>query len=337
MIRRSWTRLKRSWTRLKRSIGGIFKKGGFWWIALVLSTLGVCGYLTLTYWPYLHDGNDSLSSTIRNVSLVIGGIIAMELALWRSIVSERQTTVSQQQAETAQRDLLNQQFQKGAEMLGSSVLSVRLGGIYALRHLGVEHPEHYHVQVMEQLCAFVRGATSADGQSTAVIEETRGTREELLDNFPDREDLPNWLTTERFRARNDIQEAMNAIAYCHAGNLAIETDRGYWLNLRGADLMGVDLSTMNLSRAPLRFVLSTSDYPLFLTGRYTDMRGVKLDDASFLATNLARVDLSDATGLTQAELDGARADPNYVPKLDGVIDPNTGKPLVWIGSAAKDE
>ena len=303
--------IRRSWTRLRQVFGSIFKKGARWWFVLVAVTVVAGIGLSLCFWEILHNDKESFSTTISNLSLLLGGIVAIELAVWRSIVSERQTTVSQQQAETAQRDMLNQQLQKGAEMLGSSVLSVRLGGIYALRHLAVEHPEHYHVQVMEQLCAFVRGATGADGQSTAVI--------------------------ERFRARNDIQEAMNAIAYCHAGNLAIETERDYWLNLRGADLKGVDLSIMNLSRAPLKYVLSTPVDQLVLTGRYTDMRGVKLDDASLSSTNLTRVDLSDATGLTQAELDGARADPNYVPKLDGVIDPNTGKPLVWIGSAAKDE
>ena len=184
MFKRIWARLRRRWTRHWRYLGDNFRSSGFRWVALVLSTLAVCGYLTLNYWPYLHDGKDSLSATVRNVSLIIGGIIAVELALWRSIVGERQTAVAQRQAETAQRDLLNQQLQKGAEMLGSSTLSVRLGGIYALKHLAVEHPEQYHVQVMEQLCAFVRGATGADGQATAIIEETLVTREELQVHAP---------------------------------------------------------------------------------------------------------------------------------------------------------
>ncbi len=305
------------------------KKGGFWWIALVLSTLAVCGYLTLIYWPYLHDGRDSFSSTVRNVSLVIGGIIAVELALWRSIVGERQTAVAQRQAETAQRDLLNQQFQKGAEMLGSNILSVRLGGIYALRHLAVEHAEHYHVQVMEQLCAFLRGTSGADGQSTAVIEERLVTREELLALDPDREDLPNELVIKRFRARNDIQEAMNAIAFCHAGNLEIETTANYWFDLQGADLRGANLSDMNLSRAPRRFDAPIPFYQMIAINTYTNMRGVKLDDARLLATNLTRVDLSHATGLTQLDLDYVQVDSDDGPRLYGVFDANTGKPIVW--------
>ena len=37
------------------------------------------------------------------------------------------------------------------------------------------------------------------------------------------------------------------------------------------------------------------------------------------------------TGLTQAQLDEACADPDNPPKLDGVIDAVTGEPLVWRG------
>ena len=212
-------------------------------------------------------------------------------------------------------------------MLGSSVLPVRLGGIYTLRHLAMEHPEHYHVQVMEQLCAFVRGATGAEGQSTAVIEEVLVTRE----------DLPKEFTYEKFKARDDIQEAMNAIAFCHGQNLATEVAGNYWLNLQGADLRGTDLSKTNLSRAPLQYGYSTTVYQQLLTGSYTDMRGARMDDAKLALTELSRVDLSRATGLTQFELDCSVADSDNPPKLDGVIDANTGEPIVWNGLSAKGE
>ena len=292
-------------------------------------TLALCIGLALRYWNYLHDDQEPLSSTVRNMSLIIGGIVAIELALWRSLVGERQTAVAQRQAETAQRDLLNQQFQKGAEMLGSSVLSVRLGGIYALRHLAIEHPEQYHVQVMEQLCAYVRGANGVDGQLTAVKEKHVVTREEYLTYHPEREDLPNEWAIERFRARDDIQEAMNAIAFCHDGNLKIETEQNYWLNLAGADLRGLVLSDMNLSRAPWNFIGSTSFRQKLAISLRTDMRRAKLHDALLLGTNLSRVDLSEATGLTEFSLRLAYNYTDEEPRLSGVIDDNTGKPIVW--------
>lgn len=322
--------------RLKRLHKDIFKKGPRWWyvsIAVIVLTGAVLSFL---FWETLHNDRDSFSTTVSNLSLVLGGTVAIVLAVWRSKVSERQTDVAQRQAETVQRDMLNQQLLKGAEMLGSNLLSVRLGGIYALKHLAVDHPEHYHVQVMEQLCAFVRGTTGADGQSTAVIEEILVTRERLLALDPNREDL-NEFTYKKFRARDDIQEAMNAIAFCHAGNLAIETENGYWLNLRGADLRGVDLTVMNLSRAPQSYAIPNSVDQLFLTGRYTDMQGVQLEDASLLSTNLSRVDLSRATGLTQNELNGARADPDNPPRLNDVTDARTGKPIVWSGLSTTGE
>lgn len=330
--------IKRSWTRFRRAMGTIFKRDGFWWIVLVLTTLAVCGYLVFTCWSHLRDGTESLSSTVGNVSLVIGGIIAIELALWRGIVGERQTAVAQRQAETAQRDLLNQQFQKGAEMLGSNVLSVRLGGIYALRYLALEHPIHFHVQVMEQLCAFVRGATGADGQSTPIVEENLITHEELRAHFPDREDLPDQLSVERYRACADVQGAMNAIAFCRGGNLEVETAQGYWLDLQDADLRGANLSNMNLSRAPRGDVFWTKPFDqLIAVNRYTNMQGVKLDDASLSGIALSGVDLSRATGLTQMDVDFARVDPDNEPRLTDVIDAQTGEPIVWKGSSTNGE
>ena len=67
-----------------------------------------------------------------------------------------------------------------------------------------------------------------------------------------------------------------------------------------------------------------------------------LSEAFFLASRLseARIHGSDmsgarisssVTGLTQYQLDAARADPDNPSKLDGVLDAETGKPLVWRG------
>ena len=60
--------------------------------------------------------------------------IALPLAVWRGVVADRQSTA-------AQEGLRNERYQKGAEMLGSEILSVRMAGIYALRHLAEEISE----------------------------------------------------------------------------------------------------------------------------------------------------------------------------------------------------
>ena len=99
-------------------------------------------------------GQEADGIAIRNLVLVMAAIAALPLAIWRSKVAERQ-------AETAQRGLLNERYQKGAEMLGSGSLAVRLGGVYALAGLAREHPEDYHMKIVSLLCAFVRNPTRA--------------------------------------------------------------------------------------------------------------------------------------------------------------------------------
>ena len=55
-------------------------------------------------------------------------------------------------------------------MLGNDVLSVRLGGIYALEHLAREHPDQYHLQIVKLLCAFVRNPPREGGIETTPSE-----------------------------------------------------------------------------------------------------------------------------------------------------------------------
>ena len=133
------------------------------WFAVVAAILLVSGLVASVvfcdwleaFWDWLNDG-ESGSATIRNLGLVLAAIIALPLAIWRGIVADKQASAAQRQAETgleqtdtAQRSLLNERYQRGAEMLGSDVLSVRLGGIYALERLAKESPCEYHVQIMK--------------------------------------------------------------------------------------------------------------------------------------------------------------------------------------------
>ena len=78
-------------------------------------------------------------------------------------MAERQLVATQRQVAIDQRRLINEGYACGAEMLGSNVLSVRLGEIYALWCLAEGNPQKYHVQVMELFCAFARLPSPADG------------------------------------------------------------------------------------------------------------------------------------------------------------------------------
>ena len=142
--------------------------GVFWWIAGIVLVLVTSLSLSWCYWEELRGGQESLSATVRNVGVVVVGPIALLFAVWRSIVAAHQ-------ADTAQRGLLNERYQKGGEMLGSTVLSVRLGGIYALARLARAHPGDYHTQIMSLLCAFVRNPPGVGKEK----QDTKKLREDV--------------------------------------------------------------------------------------------------------------------------------------------------------------
>ena len=205
---------------------GIFKSIWFWLVvvALLLVAIAVLSIVYLSwlegFWNWLREGTvtqavaeeeiitkESNSTTIRNIGLVVGGMIAIGLAVWRSRVAERQADaaqqqaiMSQQQADLAQRGLLNERYQRGVEMLGSAVLSVRIGGIYALRSLAEDYPEQYHIEAMRSLCAFVRNPTKYEPQP------------------PGGEPEP----------REDVQVALDAICACHEINTSLDNVTEFW-------------------------------------------------------------------------------------------------------------
>lgn len=230
------------------------KSGSFWFIVLAVLFLVAGIVVSKEWWGWLHpelSTTVSNSETLRNVGLLIGGVLAFIFAGWRAWVAERQANASQLQAETAQRQieivqaqvevsqnqitiaqsqaetaqlsLLNERYQRGAEMLGDGNLVVRMGGIGALKRLADKHPEHYHIQVMELLCAFVRHPT--------------------MDQDANRQG----------KLREDVQAIITAIGARSELGLGIEEKADYALDLREADLSFVRLSGANLARANLSY------------------------------------------------------------------------------------
>ena len=340
------------------------RRDGFWWILSIVAIGGIGILVSWLFWGELHCAKDSPSTTVRNLAFVIGGIIAIVLAVWRSRVSECQ-------AATAQGSLLNERYQKGAEMLGSDVLAVRLGGIYALQRLAQERDE-YHVPIMRLFCAFVCNPTETkDDKSVATNEEYEHSRP----------------------PRPDVVAIMEAIASRKIDRLTLEQEDGFYPDFRYANLIGlnlsrignVDLSWSRLTGANLSYIwlppqtnfsqvreayganlsyarLNRVNFKLcnfwgtdlsdsLLIG--ANLQCADLRKANLANTTLATADLSGATfrdanlsgtqfslddhpparGLTQNQLDDARATADNPPNLNGVLDTHTGKQLVWRGKS----
>ena len=268
--------------------------------------LSLMTFIVWWHWEWVVSSSEESGSTIlRNLGLVYGGLIAIWIAVWRGVVADRQAEASkrqaqssleqakaaQDQAETSQRGLLNERCQKGAEMLGSPVLAVRLGGIYALQSLNEDEPEQYHVQIMRLFCTFVRYPTEDE-------------------NFkPQSRDTSGKSNIKNVQLRADVQAVMTAIGSRSNADVELEKKKVYFL-----DLMGVDLTYANLIGANLTSVfLSLAD----------------LTNATLYSATLTGTVLHDAKGLTQAQLAQARADPANPPKLDSAFDAKTGKLLEW--------
>ena len=285
-------------------------------VILVLGVLSWVGWIDWGgVWKWLR-GKESGSATIRNVGLVIGGFIAIPLALWRSIVAHRQ-------AETAQRGLMNERYQKATEMLGSDVLTVRLGGIYALQRLAEEDPEQYHVQIMRLFCAFVRNPVKDKGERTERGHEhdTATLGDEVKEE------------SQSETLREDVQAIMDAIATRSDADIALEkkaddfrpdlsnADLCYGIFPKG-NLSGVSFFRADLSDAKLGFAAKLGGTTL---AARVNLSGVDLMSAKLSGATLV------VTGLNEFQLGVACADTNNPPDLYNCFDAKTEKQLVWNG------
>ena len=255
-------------------------------VAVVFCVVIAGVVLSIMFWEWLGAG-ESGSSTIRNVGLVGAGLIALPLALWRSIVADRQ-------AKTSQASLLNERYQRGAEMLGNEVLSVRLGGIFALQRLAEERPEQYHVQIMRLFCAFARHPT-----------QDHRLESEQIEFHPD----------NQLGLRQDLEAVILAIESRPKSRVGLENRENFTLDLRGTVLPGIHFLDADLSNA----MLHQSELPRAIFDK-TDLTQAILDFADlseatfnwviFRRTRLFFADLSGAsfvnTDLALADFYNAR-------------------------------
>ena len=319
----------------KKSFVRLPESRGFWVALSVILPVTEIALLIIFFRDELN--NDEIDiAFISNFVLGIAASSALPLAIWRGIVGDKQSTAAKIQADTAQQGLRNERYQKGAEMLGSNVLSVRMGGIYALQRLDKEHPEEYHVQIMRLLCAFVRRPTP-----DKVYEA------ELQANFKAKlqaEIKPRLHAgIEGPVAREDVQEAMQVIGARSEKEIALEKTQEFELDLRHASLRHMNIRGANLTgaffyKADLfeAFSLSVDLTDAWFGG--ANLSGAQLGGASLSGATLLQAKVSDTSfagvkGLTQSQLDLARRTKpgEKPPNLRGALDAQTGEQLQWNG------
>ena len=274
---------------------------------------------------------ESPSTTVRNLALGVAGFLALVVALWRGYVANRQ-------AETAEQQLLNDRYQKATEMLGNEIMTVRLGGIHQLQRLAIERAEQFHVPVLQSLCAFI-------------CEPPLPVGDPLVDGRGPFSHIPA-----------DIRAALEAIQDRDLpGRRAIEIKARYRPDLRGVRLPGADLILMNLSGVELNnadlsgaalngcSLVESSMWNVDLSNSEledailcdSDLFLADLDGADFTEADLAGANVTGASfsaegqnparGLTQLQIGTAMAERGSEPDLAGVLDAETGDPLVWNG------
>lgn len=122
----------------------------------------------------------------------------------------------------------------------------------------------------------------------------------------------------------DFSEADLAGGSLHKSKLAGATFRNAVLaavDLRRADLTNADLTNADLAHAQLQGA---------------DLADATLDGADISGAIFAD-DQTAAVGLTQAQLDRARAEPDEPPILGNAADAQTGAPLAWPSAQPREQ
>lgn len=281
---------------------------------------------------------------VHGYALMTIAALGFPFVLWRGIELRNQSKAASKQSDIAQRNLLNERYQKGVEMLGSPTLSVRLGGIYALESLAENDPHTYYIQIMSVLSAFARnwhlekrqGSRQNDSaphsESRVPLEDARA----ILTIIGSRNSEQREIESQRkymidltgIRLRYWVRGARDSAALLDFSNVSfsladltetyvhspVTFANSFFLraNLAAAAFVKADFSNANLDGADLSGALLT----------WANLSGASLNKAKLFGTNLTGV-----TGLTQGQINTAEIDSERPPVLENAVDAITGKPL----------
>ena len=297
-----------------------------WWIAGWALLVVATAVAIWTICPEWLAGDESGSATLRNVVLAVAAAVGLPLALWRSIIAERQADAARRQSRTMSQSLLNARFQKGAEMLGhESVMSARIGGMHILDRLARQHKELFHLPVIQLFAAYVVDGTTtrrleADTSREAVRSETKwpgqsdlarvrgkkghmGICDEIVKKGASGK-LTGRLAADRIVGpipilAKDIEEIMSLISRRSDEQIALEQRDDLKLNLADSSLPGLifhkaNFSRFNLTKADLRRVRAWGACFVDAVLPGANLAGAQLSGANFRNADMRRANLTAA-------------------------------------------
>lgn len=240
--------------------------------------------------------NDARSSVLQGLAGVV--IVAGAIATWRQVHISREGQITDR-------------FSKAVDQIGSPVLDVRIGGLYALERIASNSAAD-RTAILFLLGAFIRTRTSwpvgAPGgpqhPTPAIDEDIPWMRVRapdiqaamgVLGRLPPARDEPA-ISLSRVDLRSvALHDARLSGSRFRYANLARAVLTGAWLER--SDLTAADLRRANLDQAHMAGANLSK----------ATLRGANLRQADLSSTNLRGTDLSE-TALDRTTLTGAQAD-----------------------------
>ena len=293
-----------------------------------IATIGVILYILVAVgvsfclWDWLSRGEPSVSSTIRNLFLSWGAPLATGLAVWRSIVAQKQVEAAQKTAtahlganQATGRGQQQERMKNAIEHLGNASDSVRLGGAYELFHLAEDTEDRGQRQtVLDILCAHIRWTT--------LERQYRGNSGgdgyiEYRDKYPSNpsEEIQSLLTllfVQKYKVFTGLDIKLQGSCLNGSNLIQARLEKAHLeeaqlqeARLEGARLQGADLIRAQLQGASLEEAQLHGAYLIDAQLRGADLRKAQLHGAYLRGACLQRAHLERAR-LHGADLAGAR-------------------------------
>ncbi|WP_107992032.1 pentapeptide repeat-containing protein [Breoghania corrubedonensis] len=230
-------------------------------------------------WEYWGGTNADKSGVLRNVILIIGGPLTLGFLGWRSFSAHRQANYANDQRRISISGLQVDRYQKGAQLLESGEMALRVAGVLTLRELVRTDRDDTLAMVRPLLASFLRAPTPPFQDRIRPLVEVE----------------PEYIYRRKLEQEADILEALEALA------ASTEDDEVFArktplpaINLREAFLPQINLRNANICRWD--FTGSTLPLSSFFQALAAHARFVKadLERANFMKAMLFGADFSRA-------------------------------------------